>query len=127
MSNESGREINLNLLEFDLLHLKEELVKLKKEVAEKNSKSSKGIFYFDVAHFGKQICILNRGWVVIGILSKEDNYYHLKDGYVIRRWGTNYGLGEIAENGPTKETVLDKITDFSFHEGQLIGKMKCLK
>ena len=56
----------------------------------------------------KQILVLHRGWVIIGNVSKEtQNEIEVQDCSVIRKWGTTKGLGEIALNGITKETVLD--------------------
>ena len=78
-------------------------------------------------NLGKHIVVLQRGHVVIGDLSKKGNYFYLKDGSIIRRWGTTDGLGEIAINGPTSSTTLDKIPASSFHELTTILLMKCEK
>ena len=55
-----------------------------------------------------KIAVLQRGWVVVGKFERKDNDCKLYNASVVRKWGTTKGLGEIAENGPTKETVLDK-------------------
>jgi hypothetical protein len=72
-----------------------------------------------------RICILHRGWVLVGYYSRENNYCKLKNPYVIRRWGTNQGLGEIAINGPQTDTILDKETETEFHETQIIRTILC--
>jgi hypothetical protein len=54
-----------------------------------------------------KICILQRGWVMIGRLEKNGSDCTLHNASVIRRWGTTKGLGELV-NGPTKDTALDK-------------------
>ena len=72
-----------------------------------------------------KICVLERGWVIFGELEKEGNYYFLRKASFIRRWGTKNGLGEIAENGPTKDTILDKTTTVKFHENQMIFCLNC--
>jgi hypothetical protein len=59
-----------------------------------------------------KIVILQRGWVMVGRLERipagTGSQCKLHNAAVIRRWGTKNGLGEIAKNGPTKETILDK-------------------
>jgi hypothetical protein len=55
----------------------------------------------------KQIIIVQSGWVFMGNVTPTDKGYQCTDLQCIRQWGTTRGLGEIALNGPTKETVLD--------------------
>lgn len=55
-----------------------------------------------------KIVILQRGWVMFGRFERNGNECKLHNASVIRSWGTTKGLGEIAGNGPTKNTVLDK-------------------
>lgn len=76
---------------------------------------------------GLSIVILQRGWVVIGDLSWKGKYGHLKNASVIRNWGTTNGLGEIALNGPTETTKLDKCGVFKFHELTSVGIIDCNK
>ena len=53
------------------------------------------------------IAVMDRGWVFVGFITKLDNgRILLKSAYNIHRWGTKEGLGEIAVNGPTSETIL---------------------
>ena len=66
-----------------------------------------------------RICVLQRGWVVVGRFSQVGSECRLTDANIIRNWGTTKGLGEIAENGPTEKTILDKTPDVIFHE--LVG------
>lgn len=77
--------------------------------------------------WGKQIVILQRGWVVIGDLCKSGEYFTLRGGSVIRNWGTTKGLGEIAKDGPTLKTVLEPVTETKFHELAVVGMIKCEK
>ena len=55
-----------------------------------------------------KIVVLQRGWIVVGRFSREGTQCQLSNASVIRTWGTTNGLGEIAENGPTSSTKLDK-------------------
>ena len=54
-----------------------------------------------------KIAILQRGWVMVGYFERDGSNCVLTKASVIRTWGTTKGLGEIALNGPTKNTVLD--------------------
>lgn len=58
----------------------------------------------------KKILVLQRGWVVIGNVTenKESGQVEIRNGSVIRIWGTTKGLGELV-NGPTKDTKLDPV------------------
>lgn len=55
-----------------------------------------------------KIAILQRGWVMVGRFERTGSDCKLHNAHVIRIWGTKNGIGEIAGNGPTKDTVLDK-------------------
>ena len=72
-----------------------------------------------------KICVLERGWVLVGNLEKEGDEYFLTNAYCIRRWGTTEGLGELAMKGPLPETKLDKMTLVRFHKNQLIFTLSC--
>ena len=69
----------------------------------------------DVKPTTKQIVVLQRGWIVIGDVNKSENEVTIKNCSVIRVWGTSKGIGEIAENGKTSKTVLDKSPDVVVH------------
>lgn len=53
----------------------------------------------------KQIVVLQRGWVVVGDLSEQNGEFVLTDAAIIRRWGTENSLSELAEKGPIPEGV----------------------
>ena len=55
-----------------------------------------------------KIVVLQRGWVLIGLFERTENNCKLHNASVIRVWGTTQGLGELANNGPTSSTNLDK-------------------
>jgi hypothetical protein len=62
-----------------------------------------------------KIVVLQRGHVAVGRFSKDGDMCKLTGASIIRYWGTTKGLGEIAYNGPTVKTKLDKCSDISFH------------
>ena len=74
-----------------------------------------------------RIVILQRGWVMVGRFSQEGPNCQLDDAAVIRIWGTSKGLPEIAINGPTSKTVLDKSPTVHFHELTVIASIECVE
>lgn len=70
------------------------------------------------------IVVLSRGWIVCGLLTKGD-WISLNSAYVVRRWGTTKGLGEIAENGPTKDTILDQTPPMEMPASAVINTIVC--
>ena len=67
-----------------------------------------GIEYAPLTKTGDiKIVILQRGWVMIGRFERKGSDCKLYNASVIRNWGTTKGIGEIAQNGPTKDTTLD--------------------
>lgn len=72
-----------------------------------------------------RICVLHRGWVLVGAYERKGEFISLTNPKVIRRWGTTKGLGEIAIEGPTSSTVLDKEPESEFHISQCVRTIKC--
>lgn len=73
-----------------------------------------------------RIAILQRGWVMVGVYQKiGGSLCELTEAAVIRCWGTTKGLGEIALNGPTEKTVLDKCGRVTFHELAAVALINC--
>ena len=61
-----------------------------------------------------RIVVLQRGWVVVGRYSEKGERGYLEGASVIRKWGTDKGLGQLV-NGPIASggssyapTILDK-------------------
>ena len=55
------------------------------------------------------IFVLRDYWCLLGHIVAEDaETYTLTDTSVIRRWGTNAGLGQLAMDGIRKDTILDR-------------------
>jgi hypothetical protein len=55
----------------------------------------------------RRIVVMSHGWVMIGDYSRNGDMVTLEDASIIRKWGTERGLGQLALTGPTKETILD--------------------
>lgn len=74
-------------------------------------------------HPKKAIVICDRGWIVVGNLTEDDDSYYLTNASVIRKWGTTQGIGELAEKGPLENTKLDKCPDFKTQKLTTVGVM----
>ena len=72
-----------------------------------------------------RIVILQRGWVAIGRFTQEGVNCMLTQAATIRRWGTTKGLGQLATEGPTKDTILDKTPSIRFHELTVVATIDC--
>ena len=71
------------------------------------------------------IAVLDRGWVVVGKYAQQGTRCELNNASVIRIWGTKNGLGEIAVDGPTEKTVLDKVGSWRFDVRTSVGILQC--
>lgn len=73
----------------------------------------------------KKICILQRGWVMVGDFSRDGSDCTLTNASIVRVWGTTKGLGEIALNGPTDKTILDPVGTARFDYLTTIAVLDC--
>ena len=55
-----------------------------------------------------KIVVLDRGFVYVGQVSQEDDFYVIKNAKNIRQWGATKGLGELV-SGPLANTKLDNV------------------
>lgn len=54
-----------------------------------------------------RIIVLDRGFVYAGDVAIDGDWMTIRNAKNIRRWGTSKGLGELAANGPLRNTALD--------------------
>lgn len=72
------------------------------------------------------IWVLDNHWCIIGVLVKEtDESIKVSDAMVIRRWGTNEGLGQLAIEGIRPETILDRQPPTTIYKNQITFSMEC--
>ena len=71
----------------------------------------------------RYIATLQRGWIVVGSVTKTGDYLSITDAAVIERWGTSEGLGELAISGPTSDTRLRKTSPLLVHELTIVHLM----
>ena len=74
----------------------------------------------------KVIAIATGGFVWIGVVKSDtDTHLVLDDAYNVRKFGTTNGLGQIAVEGPTKDTVLDACGIVEINKVALIATILC--
>lgn len=74
----------------------------------------------------RRIYVLQARWVIIGDVESETTHsIQLVNASVIRVWGTTKGLGEIALNGLTKDTVLDPCGRASIPQSSVLFSVTC--
>jgi hypothetical protein len=73
-----------------------------------------------------KIVVLQRGWVLVGTFEQEGDKCKLHNASVIRILGTTKGLGQLADEGPTENTILDKCHKLvEFNELTMILSISC--
>ena len=72
-----------------------------------------------------KIIIAERGWVYVGRLTREEDQMVIRDCWNLRRWGTSTGLGQLAKDGPTPETVVDHYGVVRIHVLAVVGVVDC--
>ena len=65
-------------------------------------------------------------WNFIGDVVETATTLVIKNAYCIRRWGTTAGLGELAVNGPTDQTLLDYYGDVEVCSMDGCIRIKCV-
>jgi len=58
---------------------------------------------------GHAIVVADRGFVYVGDCVVDSNWCVISNARNIRKWGTTKGLGELATDGPTDDTVIDAV------------------
>jgi hypothetical protein len=72
-----------------------------------------------------RIVVLQRGWVAVGEYSKDGAQCKLEKAAIVRRWGTQKGLPQLATEGPLRETILDISPTIKFHELTEVLSIQC--
>jgi hypothetical protein len=76
----------------------------------------------------RQIFVVKLGWVLVGDIGDivaEAKTTKISNASVVRRWGTDKGLGELAIKGPQKETILDPCGDAEISNHAILFRLTC--
>lgn len=74
-----------------------------------------------------KLMILQSGFVYVGRVTYEGNKVIISNAYNVRRSGTTGGFGEIALNGPTKDSKLDFFGTVRCHELNIVNEVDCVQ
>ena len=72
-----------------------------------------------------KIVLAEFGHVWVGRVSRGQDTLRITDAACVRRWGTKYGLGEIALGGPNGDTMLDEIGSMDVELSRVIATIDC--
>lgn len=72
-----------------------------------------------------KIVVADRGWVFIGRVWKGSESLKIQNAFVIRRWGTSEGLGELCIKGKLPDTILDKCLDVEIPNESIKAIFSC--
>jgi len=81
-----------------------------------------------------RIVMLLGGWIVVGTVADGDNHLTIGNASTIRECGTTKSLGglvlrlrELAQIGPTDDTILDPCGDVIAHKGSVLLYIDCVQ
>lgn len=73
-----------------------------------------------------RILVLQNRFVSVGEYStSDDGRVVLTNAFIVRRWGTTAGLGELAEKGPLANTRLDPTPTERIPQRMIIKEIDC--
>lgn len=72
-----------------------------------------------------RILVLQRGWIVMGRVTRSPADITIANACVIRRWGTTAGLGQLAREGKQTETILDPCGTVHVHPLAVVMEIEC--
>lgn len=73
----------------------------------------------------QQIVIADRGWVWVGQSRIDGDDLVIENARCIRYWGTERGLGQLADGGPTTTTKLDPVGIIRVSRRAVIARIAC--
>ena len=71
------------------------------------------------------IVVVDNGFVFWGDLATDGDACEISNGYSLRRFGTKRGLGQLAIEGPQKETQADKVSLIRIQKNRVVFIMEC--
>lgn len=74
---------------------------------------------------GIHVAIIDNGFAYLGRVIEEENYYVIIQGVNVRRSGTDRGFGQLAIEGPQKESALDPCPPIMVPKNRLCHFIEC--
>lgn len=76
--------------------------------------------------FGLNLVVVDNGFVYVGNTVYQEGYYIVTDCANVQKAGTERGFGQIAFDGPTNSTVLDRSPHILIPANRVCHLMKCV-
>ena len=77
------------------------------------------------ANHGLCIVVADRGHVWVGLTRDDGDYTMIYDARIVRRWGTERGLSQLANEGPLPNTKLDDSATVKVSRRAVIAIIPC--
>ena len=74
---------------------------------------------------GNQLAVVDNGFVYVGHILRDGDYYVVTKGFNVRKAGTTKGFGQLAIEGPLKETALDPVPNVLVPVNRLCHFIEC--
>ena len=72
---------------------------------------------------GVKIVVVDNGFVYVGNVHREAGFFIITNCFNVRRFGTTGGIGQLAMEGPTSETALDRTAPVLIPDNKLCHLM----
>lgn len=80
---------------------------------------------YSVEQHGLALLVADRGHVWVGNVSNDTQWAYVKDARIVRVWGTDKGLNQLAVEGPRPNTKLDMPADVRVAMRAVIAVIPC--
>ena len=74
---------------------------------------------------GIKIAIVDNGFVYVGRIIEDEHYFVVVGGFNVRKAGTTKGYGQLAFEGPQKESALDRVPPVMVPKARLCHFIDC--
>lgn len=72
-----------------------------------------------------RLAILDRGFVYVGRIKETPEGIRIERAACVRRWGTTNGLGQLAAEGPTRQTILEESLPVIVYRAAVMHQIEC--
>lgn len=74
---------------------------------------------------GIKLAVVDNGFVYVGQIVEDEHYFVVMNGYNVRKTGTTKGFGQLAFEGPLKDTALDPVPPVMVPKARLCHFIDC--
>ena len=74
---------------------------------------------------GNQLAVVDNGFVYVGHILRDGDYYVITKGFNVRKAGTTKGFGQLAIEGPLNERARDPVPNVLVPVKRLCHFLEC--